>query len=146
MDQDREAQRHRLTNRKKSDAAKLAWKRNHSSYMKGVRKRERDMENKTFYSLAKELDEATKVRDNVFKKELDISFDTISGGISLGINNGTISFSCSLNETGSGSFALEAGHEEALYKSISEDLFNICKMVDDEMKQLIAKYGLKSTK
>lgn len=146
MDQDREAQRHRLTNRKKSDAAKLAWKRHHNSYMNGVRKRERDMENKTFYSLAKELDEATKVRDNVFKKELDISFDTISGGISLGINNGTISFSCSLNETGSGSFALEAGHEEALYKSISEDLFNICKMVDDEMKQLIAKYGLKSTK
>lgn len=146
MDQDREAQRHRLTNRKKSDAAKLAWKRHHNSYMNGVRKRERDMENKTFYSLAKELDEATKVRDNVFKKELDISFDTISGGISLGINNGTISFSCSLNETGSGSFALEAGHEETLYKSIAEDLFNICKMVDDEMKQLIAKYGLKSTK
>lgn len=143
---DEEARKHRLTNRKKSDAAKLAWKRNHYSYMRGVRKRERDMENKTFYSLAKELDEATKVRDNVFKKELDISFDTISGGISLGINNGTISFSCSLNETGSGSFALEAGHEEALYKSISEDLFNICKMVDDEMKQLIAKYGLKSTK
>lgn len=143
---DEQARKHRLTNRKKSDVAKLAWKRNHYSYMRGVRKRERDMENKTFYSLAKELDEATKVRDNVFKKELDISFDTISGGISLGINNGTISFSCSLNETGSGSFALEAGHEEALYKSISEDLFNICKMVDDEMKQLIAKYGLKSTK
>ena len=148
-----EEQKHRLHNREKSDAAKLAWKRHHSSYMTGVRKRGRNMENRTFYSLAKELDskvescnEESIIRDNVFDKQLDLSFNTISGGISFGIKNGTISFSCSLKETGSGSYALEQGNEETLYKQISEDLQNICNMVDDEMRQLIAKYGLKSTK
>lgn len=150
---DEEARQHRLRNREKSDAAKLAWKRHHQSYMTGTRKRERNMENKTFYSLAKELDskvescnEEAIVRDNVFDKQLDLSFDTISGGISLGIKEGTVSFSCSLEETGSGSYALEQGDEENLYKQIRDDLQNICKMVDDEMRQIIAKYGLKSTK
>jgi len=151
-----DAQRHRLRNKDKSDAAKLAWKRHHQSYMTGTRKRERNMENKTFYSIAREIDskltkdeglnEESIVRDNVFDKQLDLSFDTISGGLSFGIKEGTISFSCSLEETGSGSYALEQGDEESLYKSIKEDLQNICKMVDDEMRQLIAKYGLKSTK
>ena len=147
---DEEARKHRLRNREKSDASKLAWKRHHSSYMTGTRKRQRNMENKTFYSLAKELDskvnEEAIVRDNVFDKQLDLSFDTISGGISMGIKEGTISFSCSLEETGSGSYALEQGDEEDLYKQIKTDLQNICKMVDDEMRQLISRYGLKSTK
>lgn len=152
-DSEDDAQHHRITNRKKSDAAKLAWKRHHQSYMAGTRKRERDMENKTFYSLAKELDskvesvnEESIVRDNVFEKQLDLSFDTISGGISMGVKNGTISFSCTLEETGSGSYALEQGDEEALYKRIAPELQNICKMVDDEMRKLLAQNGLKSTK
>ena len=149
-----DAQRHRLRNKDKSDAAKLAWKRHHSSYMTGTRKRGRDMENKTFYSLAKELDskvesiknEEAIVRDNEFTEQLDLSFDTISGGISMGIKDGTISFSCSLEETGSGSYSLVDGDLSGLYKQIREDLQNICNMVDDEMRQVIARYGLKSTK
>lgn len=150
MDKDREEQKHRLHNREKSDAAKLAWKRHHSSYMQGTRKRERDMENKTFYGIAKELDEKINeskiVRDNQFQQQLDLSFDTISGGISFGVKEGTISFSCSLEETGSGSYALLQGNPEDKYNDIKEDLKQICQMVDDEMKQLIAKHGLKSTK
>ena len=150
-----DAQRHRLRNREKSDAAKLAWKRHHQSYMSGTRKRGRNMENKTLYSLAQELNSKTQdeslneesiIRNNVFDKQLDLSFDTISGGISMGIKEGTISFSCSLEETGSGSYALEAGDEENLYKQIVPELQNICKMVDDEMRNLIARFGLKSTK
>lgn len=143
-------QKHRLHNKEKSDAAKLAWKRHHSSYMSGTRKRQRNMENRTFYNIAKEMDEKlneTKiVRDNVFDKQLDLSFDTISGGISLGIKNGTVSFSCSLEETGSGSYKLEQGDEEALYNDLKEELQRICQMVDDNMKQILAQHGLKSTK
>lgn len=143
-------QKHRLHNREKSDAAKLAWKRHHSSYMSGTRKRERNMENRTFYNIAKDLDEKINeckiVRDNVFEKQFDLSFDTISGGISLGIKDGTVSFSCSLEETGSGSYKLQNGEEEALYNDLKESLQQICQMVDDEMKQLIARHGLKSTK
>lgn len=155
---DEEARKHRLTNKQKSKSAELAWKRHHSSYMSGTRKRGRNMENKTLYSLAQELNSKTQdtkdeslheesiVRNNVFDKQLDLSFDTISGGISMGIKEGTISFSCSLEETGSGSYALEAGDEENLYKQIVPELQNICKMVDDEMRNLIARFGLKSTK
>lgn len=149
MDQDRKEQQHRIHNREKSDAAKLAWKRHHSSYMRGTRKRERDMENKTFYSIAKDLDrlsEESIVTDNVFDKDLDLSFDTIAGGLSMGIHDNTISFSCSLNQTGSGSYALENDDPKKLYKSLAEDLQNIANMVDNEMHQIIAKYGLKSTK
>ena len=142
--------KHRLHNKEKSDAAKIAWKRHHSSYMRGTRKRQRNMENRTFYNIAKEMDEKlneTKiVRDNVFDKQLDLSFDTISGGISLGIKNGTVSFSCSLEETGSGSYKLEQGDEEALYNDLKEELQRICQMVDDNMKQILAQHGLKSTK
>lgn len=145
-----EAQKHRLLNRKKSDAAKIAWKKHHYSYMRANRQKERNMENKTFYSLAKELgDKLTEesiIRDNVFDKQLDLSFDTITGGFSMGIKDGVVSFSCSLQETGSGSYALQEGNIENLYNSLKEDLQNICKMVDDEMRQIIAKNGLKSTK
>ena len=156
MDQERKEQQHRLRNREKSDASKIAWKKHHSSYMRGTRKRVRDMENKTFYSLAKELDtrlsssmtEESILRDNEFENSLDLSFDTISGGISLGINKqeNRISFSTSLNETGSGSYSIHNGNVADLYKQIADDLQNICDMVDKEMSQLIAKYGLKSTK
>lgn len=149
MDKDREEQQHRLRNREKSDAAKLAWKRHHASYMQGTRKRERDMENKTFYSLAQDLNKLSEesiIRNNEFTQQADFSFDTIAGGISCGINNDKISFSCSLDETGSGSYSLQNGNISDIYKSITEDLQNICKMVDDEMRQVLAKYGLKSTK
>ena len=152
MDQDREAQQHRLRNRQKSDAAKVAWKRHHSSYMRGTRKRERDMENKTFYSLAKELDEKINeekvVQNNVFDKHSEICFDTIAGGIAINVNpqEQTISVSVSFTKQGSGSYSLEQGDVESLYKPLTEDLQNICSMVDTEMKQVLAKYGLKSTK
>lgn len=152
MDQDREAQQHRLRNRQKSDAAKLAWKRNHNSYMRGVRKRERDMENKTFYSLAKELDEKINeekvVQNNVFHTHSEICFDTIAGGIAINVNSQeqTISISVSFTKQGSGSYALEQGKVESLYEPLTEDLQNICNRVDTEMKQVLAKYGLKSTK
>jgi len=149
MDKDREEQQHRLHNRERSDAAKLAWKRHHSSYMSGTRKRERNMENKTFYSIAKEMDqvlESSIVRDNVFDKQLDLSFDTIAGGISFGIKDEKISFSCSSEETGSGSYALTNGNPESLYDDIKDQLKQICQHFDDEMKQLLAQHGLKSTK
>ena len=47
IDGDREALHHRLTNRKKSNAAKMAWKKHHSNYMRGVRNRQRDSLNQS---------------------------------------------------------------------------------------------------
>ena len=133
MDQDREAQQHRLRNRQQSDAAKLAWKRHHSSYMRGTRKRERDMENKTFYSLAKVLDEKINeekvVQNNVFDTHSEICFDTIAGGIAINVNSQeqTVSISVSFTKQGSGSYSLEQGDVEALYKPLTEDLQNSCE-------------------
>ena len=151
-----EARKHRLTNKKKSKAAELAWKRNHQSYMTGTRKRERNMENKTLYSLAQDLDtrvskdenlnEESIVKENPFDQESKFSFNTIAGSICMLINDGKVSFSCGLDETGSGSYGLENGNVEQFYKDLSQDLQMICDMVDKEMQQVLAKYGLKSTK
>ena len=155
MDQDREAQHNRLTNNKKSQAARKAWKRHHASYMSGTRKRERNYMNKTFYGVAKEIEEALSEsrisRDNVFNMELTISFETISGGVSLKANDEdkTVSISCTLDETGSGAYGLTTGEPDAIknvYNGLKDDLQNLCNNFDQEFQQLIAKYGLKPTK
>jgi hypothetical protein len=155
MDQDREAQQHRLQNKKKSNASKLAWKRNHGHYMTGVRKRERNEMNRSFYDVCKDMEEhlteAEVTRDNVFESKLNISLDSIAGGISLSINkeNGNVSISTSLEQTGSGMYRL-TDYDDAtlktLFSSIKNDLLELCKNFDNEINQIIAKNGLKSTK
>ena len=76
MDKDREEQHRRLTEPHRSKATKLAWKKHHNSYMRGVRKRERDNMNKSFYDIAKQLEclmnEAETEKDNVFDLSLII--------------------------------------------------------------------------
>jgi len=155
MDQDRETQQHRLQNKKKSNASKLAWKRNHGHYMTGVRKRERKEMNRSFYDVCKDMEEhlteAEVTRDNVFESKLNISLDSIAGGISLSINkeNGNVSISTSLEQTGSGMYRL-TDYDDAtlktLFSSIKNDLLELCKNFDNEINQIIAKNGLKSTK
>ena len=148
--------KHRLHNKEKSDAAKIAWKRHHSSYMRGTRKRQRNMENRTFYGIAKELEskltEAEISKDNVFEQNVVITFNNISGGISVGINkeNQTVSISCTLPEHGSGAYKLLNVQDETalqnLYTNLKEDLLNLCNTFDQEIQQIISKNGLKSTK
>lgn len=155
MDQDRQAQHHRLTNRKKSDAAKKAWKKHHYSYAKANRRKEREMDN-TFFkqfdeTIRKALYEAEATRDNVFEKECTISFDNMSGGISMSISKeGNVSLTSSLDETGAGSYkTLNVANDQALqtlYNNIKADLLELCKNFDTELAQIIAKHGLKSTK
>ena len=151
MDQDREEQKHRLHNRDKSDAAKLGWKRNHVNYTLGNRKKERENMNKSFYDICKEFDESEISKDNVFDTELNISLDNIAGGISMSINreNGNVSISTSLEQTGSGQYRLTQYDDETLktlYNNMKNDLTELCKSFDEEIAQVLAKNGLRSTK
>ena len=154
-EQEDDAQRHRLRNKDKSNATKLAWKRNHSNYMRGVRERERKEMNRSFYDICKEMEEhlteAQTSRDNIFKDKLAFTFDNIAGGIALSINkdNGTLSISTSLEQGGSGQYGLSNYDDAALkslFSNIKNDLLNLCQNFDDEIQQIIAKNGLKSTK
>jgi len=147
-------QTHRLNNKKKSNATKLAWKRNRASFMSGVRKRERDSMKRSFYDVCKdmnELQEAKVDKDNVFDSKLEISLESIAGGVALSINkdNGNVSFTTTLNQSGSGMYRLTTFDDAALktlFSSLKEDLLNVCKNFDEEINQMIAKNGLKSTK
>ena len=147
-------QTHRLNNKKKSNATKLAWKRNRASFMSGVRKRERDSMKRSFYDVCKdmnELQEAKVDKDNVFDSKLEISLESIAGGVALSINkdNGNVSFTTTLNQSGSGMYRLTTFDDatlKTLFSSLKEDLLNVCKNFDEEINQMIAKNGLKSTK
>lgn len=152
---DEEARLHRIRNRKKSDAAKLAWKRNHYSYMRAMRKRERDNMNKqkSFCDMYRDirLSEAELTKDNVFEKECEINLENIAGGLKLSINNenGNLSISTTLLDSGSGQYRLESFNNEKLkelYEDMKEELIQLCNSFDNEIAQLVAKNGLKSTK
>lgn len=155
---DREAQSNRIRNRKKSNAAKQAWKKHHYNYMKGNRKKSRDNMN-SFLAIARELDENLKIieakmeRDNTFDYKAEISFENLMGGLSFSINkdNGNVSFSTYLSENvGKGNYKLENGSNtnnelNALYASLKNELLTLSNTVDESLKQILAKYGLKET-
>ena len=156
---DREAQHNRLTNHKSSKATKLAWKRHHDSFMRGIRKRERNKMNKTFYSISKELEEclsslkeAEQVKNDVFNLEYGLEFDKVSGGISFNINkeDGSVSISTSLNEGGRGSYKLvnppvdETGYKN-LFEELKDEFQYIASTLDDSVKQILAKHGISET-
>ena len=150
----------RLTEPHRSKAAKLAWKRHHDSYMRANRKKERDSMNKTFYTIAKELEEcmdtlqeAKMQKDDIFDKTCEIVLDGISGGLSFKIDatDGTISFSTILSQAaGRGNYKLQtpANNEEAynkLYEDLKDELTYICNTIDDSIKQILAKHGFRET-
>lgn len=158
MDTEREAQHRRLTEPHRSKASKLAWKRHRNSYMQANRKKERDNMNKTFYSISKELeesmrkiDEAKVNKDDIFDLNCEVIFDNLSGGISFKINkdDGAVSFSALLNENGHGSYRLEnMPNEEALkglYEELKDEIEQVASMVDQSMKQILAKHGLRQS-
>lgn len=150
----------RLTNNKRSKATEKAWKKYHGSYMRGARKRSRNMENKTFYGMAKDLeaklenkiDEAQITGEGPNGTDINIRFENITGGLSLSMNKNTgyISISVSLGELGNGNYrvANSTSPEDAaeVCKNIKDELLSLCSNFDDEIKQLITRYGLKSTK
>ena len=151
MDQERKEQNHRLNNRDKSDASKIAWKRNHASYMTGVKKRERKAMNRSFYDICREIDQAELDKNTDFETEAVITLNNIAGGIAMTINkdNGNVSFSTSLQQTGSGQYRLTDFDDETLqnlYKALKDELLELCKNFDDGIQQIIARHGLNSTK
>ena len=147
-------QRHRLRNKHKSNSAKLDWKRNHGNYMRGARERERQSMNRSFYDICKaneHLVEAQVSRNNVFKDKLAFGFDNIAGGIAVSINkdNGTLSISTSLEQTGNGQYGLTNFDDatlQALFSNIKNSLLDLCQNFDEEISQIMAQNGLKSTK
>lgn len=154
MDQERQAQHNRLTNPHRSKSAKIGWKRYRGNYMRAARKKERDSMNKSFYSLSKEiaeaLSEAKIEKDNVFELNSEILFENISGGIAISINDGNISISTLLNEDGQGNYKLfntpqDEDSYKNLYNDLKDELFEICKYVDQNIKQVLAKHGLRET-
>lgn len=152
---DREEQKHRLHNRDKSDATKIAWKRHHSSYMRGIRKRERNNMTSLYNELNQKIEaalgEALVDRDDVFDNQLEIKLENIAGGIAVSINKdtGNVSFSTSLNQSGSGMYGLANYDEQTLKQLQSElkaDLLELCKTFDEGIIEIVNKHGLKSTK
>lgn len=157
-----DAQKHRLTNKDKSNKTKLAWKKYHGHYMSGTRKRERREMNQSFYKTCKELDEyvnealkdineADITKDNVFDNKISVQFNSIAGGISVSLNdtNGNVSFSTNLEQSGSGQYKLPDWNAESLktlHTSLKNDLLALCENFDKEIDQILAKNGLKSTK
>lgn len=155
MDNEREQLHNRLTNRDKSKQSKLAWKRHHASYMRGTRERERNTMNKTFYGVAKELEEkmqeAAMTQDNVIDNKLDITFEHVTGGLGMTIDETTkdVSISVQLQETGSGNYKSTTQSPEelkTLYNNLKGDLLSLCRNFDNEVLQLVNRYGLKPTK
>ena len=158
MTDEREEQSHRLNNRKKSNATKNAWKTHHYNYMKGMRKKSRENMN-SFLDIAKELKEnidllESKIeKDDIFNYKGDILFDNIAGGISFSIDKktGEVSFSTYLSdEGGKGNYKQVNGGTsneelEVLYNNLKDDLLTLSNTVDDSLKQILAKYGLRET-
>lgn len=148
-------QHRRLTEPHRSKSAKIAWKRHRSSYNKANRNKERDYMNKSFYSVAKELEEsinqiseAQVVKDNVFNLEFQINFTNISGGVSFHIDkdSNNVSFSSVLTEDSRGNYALQTDADidlDSLYTNIKDDMQSIANSFDNEINQLLNKYGLK---
>lgn len=157
MDQDREEQKHRLHNRDKSDATKIAWKRHHSSYMRGIRKRERNNMTSLYNELNQKIEAVLNIneteitKDNIFENKLAFNFENISGGLGVQINKdtGNVSFSTTLEEGGSGMYGLTNFDEQTLKQLQSElrtDLLELCKTFDEGIIAIVNKHGLKSTK
>ena len=154
-DNEDEQLHNRLTNKKKSKESELAWKRHHASYMRGARERSRNTMNKTFYGVAKEIEgvlsEAAMTQDNEIDKQLDITFEHLSGGVGLTIDdqNNDVSISVQLKETGAGNYKAIVGDPQELnnlFQNLKTDILSLCRNFDDEIAQLVNRYGLKSTK
>ena len=110
--------------------------------------------NKTFYSVSKEieevLNEAKIQKDDIFDLKGEIIFDNLSGGFSFSINknDGNISFSTMLNENGHGNYRVEntpTGEDfyKSLYEDLRDDIQELAKTVDDSMRQILARHGLR---
>ena len=144
----------RMQNLHHSIGAKKGWLRHHSNYMRGMRKKSRDNMNKTFYQVAKEIEETmneVKIQKNdIFDLKCEIICENLSGGFSFSINKdtGEVSFSTLLNESGHGNYKqINQTSEDytALYEDLKEEFTSIASTVDQSIKQILAKHGLSET-
>lgn len=150
----------RVTEPKRSNSARMAWKKYGANYRKGIRKRLRhhygrseDSMKDIINTLKEVLQEAEIKQNNVFDNEAQILFDNMPGGISLDIdkNTGTISLTTKVGETEQpGSYKsqnnLSEDELDALFKQIVEELHDLCTSFDEELKQLLDRHGLLPTK
>lgn len=160
MDSERETLHNRLTNKHRSHASELAWKRHHGKYMQGMRKRQRDNlrsiydldkdESMDIEELNRQFREATIEKDNVFEKTEVISFENLAGGITLSVGDDNIvNLTTSLEKSGCGSYKssveLDDAGLQSLYSEFKDELKMVCDNLDKEIQQLLAKHGLKPT-
>lgn len=146
-----EEQHRRLTEPHRSKGAKLGWKKYRSNYMRGFRKRERmdtfaDIRERLKETL-KQIQEAKLEKDSMFDLKGEIVFENLSGGLSFSINkdNGTVSISTTLNQNSKGNYKPQTDDTdyENLYEDLKDELSMLAKTIDDSMKQILAKHGLR---
>ena len=152
----------RLVNQKRSQASKIAWKKHHNSYRRGINKRSRNMERglydtrsiKDIVGELKEcLNEAEVERNNQFEFETDIRFASLPGGVKTSINkdDSSIGLTLFLDENGGqGRYQMKNEIQDELgYENLQENLMTDLKTAMDSFDQAIAqiinKYGLLPT-
>lgn len=152
----------RLVNQKRSQASKLAWKKHHNSYRRGIKKRSRNMDRELYNTrnikdiisdLKEALNEAEIERNNQFNLESDIRFSALPGGVKTSINteNNTVGLTLFLDDRGGqGNYRLkndlsdDVGFEN-LHENVMEDLKLAMDSFDQSIAQIINKYGLLPT-
>ena len=153
----------RLVDPKRSQKAKLGWKKNRTHYRQGINKRGRKMDRDIYNSrnvkdiiadLEEALNEAEIERNNPFELENDLRFENLPGGIKTTVDreNNSVSLTLFLDEDGGqGNYKLineiedkELGYDN-LQQNIRDDLKVAMDSFDQSIQQIIQKYGLNST-
>jgi cytochrome P450 len=155
IDDTEDSQHNRLTQAHRSMGAKKGWMRHRSSYSRANRKKERDSMNKSFRNImqeAKALINEEITKDDVFELNCEISFKTISGAIGVKVDkeDGNISLSTALIEKGNGNYKLEVAPStqdayKQVYENLKDDINTLCANFDNEINQVLIRYGLKPT-
>ena len=152
----------RLVNQKRSQASKLAWKKHHNSYRRGMKKRSRNMDRNLYDTrsikdiindLKEALSEAEIERNNQFDLETDIRFSALPGGIKTTVDteNNTVGLTLFLDEQGGqGNYRLKNDlSDDVGFENLQENLKNDLKLAmdsfDESITQIINKYGLLPT-
>ena len=152
----------RLVNQRRSQASKLAWKKHHNSYRRGINKRSRNMDRGIYDTknikaiiadLKEALQEAKIERNNQFELQTDIRFAALPGGVKTSINreDNTVGLTLFLDELGGqGAYKLKNEiNDDIGFENLNQNIMNDLKLAMDSFDQAIAeivnKYGLLPT-
>jgi hypothetical protein len=155
IDDTEDSRHNRLTQAHRSMGAKKGWMRHRSSYSRANRKKERESMTKSFRNIMQEAQSLINeevIKDDVFSLEGQISFATISGAVGIKVDkeDGNISLSTVLLEKGNGNYKLEVAPStqdayKQVYENLKDDINTLCASFDNELNQVLVRYGIKPT-